>query len=344
MTPTRSATASASSWSWVTNSVVVPTSSWIRRISSRSCTRTLASSADSGSSSSSTCGCDGQRPGQGDPLLLAAGDLVRRSGPPASPRPDQLEHLGGPGAGAARRPTPRSCSPNSTFCRAVMCGNRLYAWNTMPMSRLLVGHPGDVLAADLDPARVGVLEAGEQPQRGGLAAAGGAEQRDQLAGLDATGRGRRGRARRRSCGAGPSARTPTPWVAAASRTGARCGGHVSSPCERRARRPLPTKDMANSTTNAKSSAASDDGDRDRGVALAEQVDRHLQVVAAEQAGDGELAEHQRHRRNAAEQHRRAHVRQDHPPHHGEPARAEASGPPRPGCATSMARSPASSAR
>ena len=54
MTPTRSAMASASSWSWVTNSVVIPTSSWIRRISSRSWARTFASSADSGSSSSST--------------------------------------------------------------------------------------------------------------------------------------------------------------------------------------------------------------------------------------------------------------------------------------------------
>ena len=56
ITPTRSATASASSWSWVTNNVVVPISSCNRRISSRSWTRTLASSAESGSSSSSTRG------------------------------------------------------------------------------------------------------------------------------------------------------------------------------------------------------------------------------------------------------------------------------------------------
>ena len=56
ITPTRSAMASASSWSCVTNRVVMPTSSWIRRIWSRSWARTLASSADSGSSSSSTWG------------------------------------------------------------------------------------------------------------------------------------------------------------------------------------------------------------------------------------------------------------------------------------------------
>src|SRR5438105_8261287 len=56
MTPTRSAMASASSWSWVTKRVVVPTSSCTRRISSRSRARTLASRADSGSSRSRTFG------------------------------------------------------------------------------------------------------------------------------------------------------------------------------------------------------------------------------------------------------------------------------------------------
>ena len=56
MTPTRSAIDSASSWSWVTNRVVVPSRCCSVRICSRSCSRTLASSADSGSSSSSTRG------------------------------------------------------------------------------------------------------------------------------------------------------------------------------------------------------------------------------------------------------------------------------------------------
>ena len=56
MTPTRSPIARASSWSWVTNSVVMPTMIWMRRISSRSWRRTLASSAESGSSRRSTLG------------------------------------------------------------------------------------------------------------------------------------------------------------------------------------------------------------------------------------------------------------------------------------------------
>jgi hypothetical protein len=56
MTAMRSEIDSASSWSWVTKMVVMPSLFWIERISSRSDTRTLASSADNGSSSSRSFG------------------------------------------------------------------------------------------------------------------------------------------------------------------------------------------------------------------------------------------------------------------------------------------------
>jgi hypothetical protein len=56
ITPTRSAMDSASSWSWVTNRVVVPSRCCRERICSRSCRRTLASSAERGSSRSRTRG------------------------------------------------------------------------------------------------------------------------------------------------------------------------------------------------------------------------------------------------------------------------------------------------
>ena len=102
--------------------------------------------------------------------------------------------LAGPRAGARAR-APRSCSPNSTFSSAVRCGNRLYAWNTMPMSRLLAGSAVTSLPPTSTWPGVGVLEPGEHPQRGRLAAAGRAEQGDQLAGRERRGRGRRGRAR-----------------------------------------------------------------------------------------------------------------------------------------------------
>ena len=88
---------SASSWSWVTKIVVMPSDSWSRRISSRSVSRTLASSADSGSSSSSTRGSQRERAGQRDALLLAAGHLVRVAVAVVG-EADELQELGGAGA------------------------------------------------------------------------------------------------------------------------------------------------------------------------------------------------------------------------------------------------------
>ena len=56
ITTTRSASSSASSWSWVTKTLVTCSSSCSRRSQRRSSLRTLASSAPNGSSSSSTRG------------------------------------------------------------------------------------------------------------------------------------------------------------------------------------------------------------------------------------------------------------------------------------------------
>ena len=56
ITTMRSATSMASSWSWVTNTLVTCISSCSRRSQRRSSLRTLASSAPKGSSSSSTLG------------------------------------------------------------------------------------------------------------------------------------------------------------------------------------------------------------------------------------------------------------------------------------------------
>ena len=56
ITTTRSASSIASSWSWVTKTVVWPVRSWISRSQRRSSRRTLASSAPNGSSSSSMRG------------------------------------------------------------------------------------------------------------------------------------------------------------------------------------------------------------------------------------------------------------------------------------------------
>ena len=52
MTTIRSEMDMASSWSWVTNTVVMPVAFWMRRISSRVWSRRRASRLESGSSSS----------------------------------------------------------------------------------------------------------------------------------------------------------------------------------------------------------------------------------------------------------------------------------------------------
>ena len=74
-------------------------------MSARTLLRSAASSDENGSSSSTTDGLEGQCAGQGDPLLLTAGQLVRVA-PPHAGQPDQFEQLGDPagpaGAGAGR--------------------------------------------------------------------------------------------------------------------------------------------------------------------------------------------------------------------------------------------------
>ncbi len=71
----------------------------------------------------------------------------------------------------------------------------------------LVGrHAGQVLAADLDAAGRGLVEAGQDPQGGGLAAAGRPQQGDQLAGREVQGEPVERAHRCHRPGSGPSAR------------------------------------------------------------------------------------------------------------------------------------------
>ncbi len=77
MTTMWSATSMASSWSWVTKTVVTWVSSWRRRSQMRSSLRTRASRAPKGSSRRSTAGLDGEGPGEGHALPLAARELGR---------------------------------------------------------------------------------------------------------------------------------------------------------------------------------------------------------------------------------------------------------------------------
>ena len=76
----------------------------------------------------------GQRPGDGHPLLLAAGQLGRvlvGLGADADP----VEQLPGALLRLGLAPCPRTLiGPSVTFCRIVLCAKRLKLWNTMPTS------------------------------------------------------------------------------------------------------------------------------------------------------------------------------------------------------------------
>src|SRR3972149_2664323 len=81
MTRIRSAMVRASSWSWVTITVLTPRRRWSWRTSDRRLRRTWASKADRGSSRSSRAGGRGMARARAPPLLLAAGKLRGVLGP-----------------------------------------------------------------------------------------------------------------------------------------------------------------------------------------------------------------------------------------------------------------------
>ena len=185
MTTISSATSRASSWSWVTNTVVTWTSSWRRRSQSRSSLRTLASSAPNGSSSSSTPGSTAR----------ARARAIRWRWPPESwdGKPvgellevHELEQLVDPrldlglGALADLEAEGHVAVHGEVLERGVVLEHEADV-------ALLRRQVGGVDALDLDAPGVGLLEAGDDAQQRRLAATAGAEQRGELAGGDADG-------------------------------------------------------------------------------------------------------------------------------------------------------------
>ena len=93
-------------------------------------------------------------------------------------------------ASSLRSSRPSPSGPDMTFSSAVMCGNRLNCWNTIPVwmrtlricSRLrrVRWPPPRRCAGDLDRAVGGVLEEVHAAQQGGLAGSGPAEDDDDL--------------------------------------------------------------------------------------------------------------------------------------------------------------------
>ena len=178
--------ASASSWSWVTKRVVVPTSSWMRRISSRSCDAHLGVEGRQRLVEQQHRRLDRQRAGQGDALLLAAGQLAGVAVGVLA-EADQLEHLAGATLRAVAAVLAAQLEPEGDVVEHGQVREQAVGLEDHPHVALVRRDPGDVLAAHRDGAGRRLVEAGEDPQRGGLAAARRAEQGDQLAGLEVQG-------------------------------------------------------------------------------------------------------------------------------------------------------------
>src|SRR3954470_6442717 len=198
----RSATSIASSWSWVTSTVVTGTRSCRRRSHARRSARTLASSAPNGSSRSSTRGSPGRararaiRPGgpapggaQGarerDPLALAAAELagVARLVAAQADDPEQLVDLRrdlGLRALVDAQPEGDVLAHGHVLERRVVLEDEADA-------AALRGQGGGVLVRDDDAPGVGQLEAGDHAQQRRLARAAGPEQRSERAVLHVEG-------------------------------------------------------------------------------------------------------------------------------------------------------------
>ncbi len=159
MTPTWSATASASSWSCVTKTAVVPTSSWIRRISSRSCVAHPGVEGGQRLVEQEHAGADGERASERDPLLLAAGHL-----PGVAPRErrqaDELERLAGAAAALAGTHAAHPQAERDIVQRGQVREQavRLEHHAHVALARRDVG---DVPPVDQDPAAVDVFQACE---------------------------------------------------------------------------------------------------------------------------------------------------------------------------------------
>src|ERR1041384_5248405 len=137
MTAMRSLMVSASFWSCVTYTNVMPTSRWMRFSSICMAWRSLRSSAPSGSSSSSARGL----------LTRARASATRCCWPPdisrglRFSRPDRstISSISPTRSRISSCGTLRCLRPNATLSHTFMCGNSAYDWKTMFTSRLLGG-------------------------------------------------------------------------------------------------------------------------------------------------------------------------------------------------------------
>ena len=178
ITPMRSARSKASSWSWVTRMVAIPSLRWIDFRLRRSSTRILASRAPSGSSSSSTSGW----------YARARARATRCCCPPESWRgmrdaqacqPDQVQQLIPPPAALGCRHLADAQAELDIFGHAHVLEQGVVLEDEAHPA-LLGGQVGDIAPVQQHPPVVRGGQPGDQAQDGGLPAAAGAEQDEEL--------------------------------------------------------------------------------------------------------------------------------------------------------------------
>ena len=301
---------------------------WMRRISSRSWCAPWRRAPRAACRAAAPAA---RSPGRGPVRRAAAGR--RRAGGRTCRRAreaDEVEHLAG--AGPARDLVAAAqLRPNSTFWRAVMCGKRLYAWKTIPMSRLLADtRSGPGRRPRCCPSR------GPRGRPGSAARwscrPDGPSRATNSPGLDVQGQAVQRRTppytRCRSV-----SRTAVPRLVSVMRRHP-CGRRGSVGVGRRARAGGAAAHgrHRNSTAKAKTRASSPTATEIFASHLPSWYIAHLEVLLAEQARDGELPEHQGDREERGRQHRRAQVGQHDAAHHGGTMMPRVTVPPRTGCA------------
>ncbi len=175
----RSERVSASSWSWVTKMVVMPTWRWMRRSSTCISWRRCLSSAPSGSSSSSTFGrvtsararatrcccppesCFGLRCSSPPRRTIASASFTRRA--------------------TSSRERPRTSRPNADVLRHRHVREQRVVLEHHADVAGMHRHAADILPVDQHLAAVQRDEAGDRAQQRGLAAAARSQQAEELA-------------------------------------------------------------------------------------------------------------------------------------------------------------------
>ena len=146
MTATRSATAKASSWSWVTNTAVVPVATSAARRSTARRSRRRAVEGGQGLVEKQEPGRGGERAGQGDALALAAGQ-GRDAAVLVAGQADQLEQRATRAPERGGQAVGRRCPPT------VRCAKSCPSWNISPNPRRCTGTPASETPSHDDGAR-----------------------------------------------------------------------------------------------------------------------------------------------------------------------------------------------